>query len=226
MDANAQGLQSQQVSYDAGNDRLTVQVEQVSLKAVLSRIALLSGIEVLMDPRVERQVSTVIEGQALEYGIKRLVRGLNSVFLYGEPDTTKGTKPMLVSLRLLPQGEVDGSMLEPLMLLEGEALLRMMTKRAQANSAKENLAVQRWDQRLKQLPSEYRERIIRVAKKQRQQLELRRKMHNERQERSALRHVKLLAEKERSEEILRLADPERYELRRQRLSEIEQAMFN
>ena len=85
---NAEALQQQRISYNPTNDLMTVQVEQISLKAVLSRIALLSGIEISMDPRVEHEVSAEINSQPLEEGIKQLVRDLNSVFLYSEPGET------------------------------------------------------------------------------------------------------------------------------------------
>ncbi len=223
MEVNsAEGLSPQKLQYDPNNDVLTLQVEQVSLKTVLSRIAMLSGIEVLMDPRVEQQVSVTIQNQPLEQGLKQLVRGMNSVFRYGESGSTMGAKPLLVGLSLLPQSDADGQMLEPLLSMEGEAMLRTMTKRSQASDNR--LVGQRWDQRLAQLPPAHRERIIDVAQQQRRKLELRRKIRDERQQLSALRREELLAERERGEGALRLADPERYELRRQRFLEIEKSI--
>lgn len=220
--SGANAVSQQTLQYDPNNDELSVHVEQASLKTVLSRIAMLSGIEVLMDPRVEQQVSVEIEKQPLEAGLKQLVRGMNSVFRYGESASAQDSKPLLVGLNLLPQSEVDEQMLEPLLSIEGEAMLRTMTQRSQATDNR--LVSQRWDQRLEQLPSDYRERIVSVAQEQRRKLELRREMRTERQHQSALKRAEVLAERDRAAEALRLADPERYELRRQRLKEIEQSV--
>lgn len=218
---SANGLPSQALKYDPNSDELSVTVEQGSLKAVLSRIAILSGIEVLMDPRVEQQISVAIEKQPLESGLKQLVRGMNSVFRYDNAET-ENSKPLLVGLNLLPRSDADESMLQPVLDIEGEAMLRTMTQRSQATENK--LVVQRWEQRLEQLPADYREHIVNVAQEQRRKLEERREFRKLRQQQSELKRLEVLAERDRVDEFLRLEDPERYELRLQRIKEIEQSV--
>lgn len=222
----ADGLQRQQIAYDAVEDVLNVQVEQASMKAVLSRIALLSGLEILMDPRVERQVSADIEGQSLQRGIKQLVRDLNTVFVF-EESNAQGEEPLLVGVHLLPAGETtDQPRLEPLLSVEGEALLRTMTGRVGSDYAQDDSPVmQRWEHRLKQLPSDYRDRVLAVALEQRRKLEQRRAMRAEREERDQVLRHQVRLEQEAIDERLRSLDPARYELRQKRLREIEQSLI-
>ena len=63
-----------EVIYDKATDRLSVQADRDSLDGLLARIALLSGVEFLMDPKVEQPVSITLKDRPLEKGLKKIGR--------------------------------------------------------------------------------------------------------------------------------------------------------
>ena len=63
------------VSYDKANDQLNVSAETVSLKRVLGKIAMKSGIEVLFDDKADEPLSINMQSVPLEHGIKQILKG-------------------------------------------------------------------------------------------------------------------------------------------------------
>ena len=116
---------AQEVRYDAATDRLSLDVQNLSLTEVLERISRQSGVEILMDPSVEHPVTASLQDQPLESVLGNLTRGLNAVMIHDERDLPgQGRQPVLVRLELLPTGETNTALLRPVLSPEAEALLR------------------------------------------------------------------------------------------------------
>lgn len=117
--AYAAGLE---VRYDRERDRLSVQAEQVSLTQVLGRIAAQTGVEILMDPSIEKTVSMSLKGQPLEKALKQIARGLSYVMLYDSGKKQNSTQtPRLTTMKLLPEGKQDSPNLVPVAVLNARA---------------------------------------------------------------------------------------------------------
>jgi hypothetical protein len=118
-------LAAQEVRYDAATDRLSLNVQNLSLTEVLARISRQSDVEILMDPSVERPVTASLQDQPLESVLGNLTRGMNAVMIHDERDLPgQGRQPVLVRLELLPTGETNTALLRPVLSPEAEALLR------------------------------------------------------------------------------------------------------
>lgn len=212
--------QNPQVLYDVRHDKLSVEAQDVPLKAIMSRIAFLSGIEVMFDPVVDHTVSINFKNETLEDGIRRISRGLNTIYKFA--DKKLGVESLLISVQLLPQGKTDTSTLVPLMSLEQEAVVRTMNQTGVAQSG--TRLQQRWTTRLQNLPSDQRQRVLEAAKEQRKKLEERRAMHDENRTETEAERQQTLKEIEQENEALRESDPERFRLRQQRRQEVENAL--
>jgi len=115
----------QQVHYDPATDRLTLNVQDMSLTQLLARISGQTGVEILMDPTVERTITFSMQDQPLEAGLNKLTRGLNTVMIHDQRDVPgKGRQSMLTTVKLLPEGQTNSALLRPVVSPEAEALLR------------------------------------------------------------------------------------------------------
>jgi hypothetical protein len=152
-----------QVHYDSAADRLTVVAQEIPLSTLLAHIAIASGLEILMDPDADRPVSITLRDQPLEAGLKRLVRGLSYAMFYeSKPfEGSKPNSPLLIAMKVLPQGKEDRTALAPVVTLEKEARARAVapgsTPRPSGPSA--GYSAKRWQMRLDKLPDATRQRL-------------------------------------------------------------------
>lgn len=213
-------VQNPQILYDIKQDQLSIQAQDVPLKTIMSRIALVSGIEVMIDPATDRNVSANFKDESLEEGIRRLTRGLNTIYQYS--DRKPDARSLLISAQLLPMGKNDRSALVPVMSLEQEAVIRTMN---QAGVAQKGTRLhQRWNLRLQNLPPAQRQHVLDSAQGQRKKLEERRLIHTQDHNESEQELQQTLKEIEQEDLALRESDPERYRLRQQRRQEVENAL--
>ena len=71
-----------QATYDAKRKLLSVKSEGRPLKDLLSEVSAETGIDIYVSPAVDKKVFADIERQPLEDAIRRMVRPLNSAFIY------------------------------------------------------------------------------------------------------------------------------------------------
>jgi hypothetical protein len=115
----------QQVHYDRATNCLTLHVQDMSLTQLLAQISGQTGVEILMDPTVERPITFSMQDQPLEAGLNKLTRGLNTVMIHDQRDVPgKGRQSMLTTLKLLPAGQTNSALLRPVLSPEAAALLR------------------------------------------------------------------------------------------------------
>jgi hypothetical protein len=152
-----------QVRYDSAAGRLTVVAQEIPLSKLLAHIAVASGIEILMDPDADRPVSITLRDQPLEAGLKQLVRGSSYAMFYeSKPfESSKPSSPLLIAMKVLPQGKEDSIALSPVVTLEKEARARAVppgsTSRPSGPSA--GYSAKRWQMRLNKLPDATRQRL-------------------------------------------------------------------
>ncbi len=220
-----------QVIYDKASDTLSLQADTVSLEGLLARIALLSGVEFLLDREAEQPVSITLEGLPLEKGLKKIMEALDLRYamIYQKK---KGQEPLLISMKIVPEGKEDNPhlSLEPVVHVNGEAVVRSLPGR-RPSAGKTTVptildyAQERWQARLDKMPEEKRRRIEeRIKQKQEKRAAHMEEMENrreEREKRAAERRARRLA----AEERLRVSNPELYELRQQRREEIRQQVM-
>ncbi len=71
-----------QVTYDAGNRRLSVSSEGSTLREILLDVSQKTGIDVYMKPALDKEIFIEFKDQPLETAIKRIIRPLNHAFVY------------------------------------------------------------------------------------------------------------------------------------------------
>jgi hypothetical protein len=157
-----------QVRYNAVTDQLSLDASGASLTGLLQRIARQSGVEILVDPAVERNVTLHIDQQPLEQGIRNLTRGLNTILVHDIRDVPgKGAQNLLVGIKLLPAGQTNTARLVPVLSPEAEALARGSGKDPAGKF--NTTADERRAARLAKLPPEQRERLEQAQAKKDQQ---------------------------------------------------------
>lgn len=70
-------------SVSVRNQRLSVQAERAPLEQLLTDIAAESGIDILIQGRLEDVVTVDLRGVNVEKGLKRMLGGINHAFTYG-----------------------------------------------------------------------------------------------------------------------------------------------
>jgi len=138
------------IEYDKVSDNLTLKAEAVSLKGVLSRIAKLSGIEVLFDDAAETSITVDIQSDTLETGLKSMLKGRNSALRYSRDDNDK---LLLVGVTVLPAGMYGGGHAKRVKPLRMEAYDRAITLTLE-QTQQMDLARQRWQARMSQISPE------------------------------------------------------------------------
>lgn len=115
----------QQVHYDPATDRLTLNVQDMSLTQLLARISAQTGVEILLDPALERPVTVAVQDQPLEAGLTTLTREYNTVMIHDQRDVPgKGIQTLLTTIKLLPRGQTNTALLRPALSPEAEAVMR------------------------------------------------------------------------------------------------------
>lgn len=223
-----------EVIYDKATDRLSVQADRDSLDGLLARIALLSGVEFLMDPKVEQPVSITLKDRPLEKGLKKIMQTLNlgyAMIYQKKEGQDQSAGPLLISMKIVPKGmeNYPNLNLVPVVDVNGEAVIRSLSGRplraGQTLPTIFDYAEQRWQARLNKMPQEKRKRIEENTKrrqeKQAARIEEAKKRRAEREKKVAEHR----ARREAAEEELRASNPELYELRKQQREEIRQKVM-
>jgi len=225
-----------EVTYDRATDMLTVGADRVSLKGLLSRITLLSGVEFLIDPEVEQPASITFKDCSLENGLKKIVQALDlryAMIYQKKKGQDQSAEPLLISMKIVPEGKQNNPnlILEPVVDVNGEAVIRSLSSPKaprggdQLPAAIFDHAKERWQARLNKMPEEKRERI--VEHMQQRQAKRTARME-EAKNRRAERETKKAEHQDRriaAEEKLRASNPELYELRQRQREEIRQKVM-
>jgi len=222
-----------EVIYDKATDKLSVEAGMVSLKGLLARISLMSGVEFLMDPEVEQSVSITLKDCPLEKGLRKIMRTLNlryAMIYQKEAGQNPSAEPLLISMKIVPEGKENNPnlILAPLVDVNGEAVIRSLSSSKphrrgdQTPAAIFGHAEQRWQARLNKMPEEKRKRIEENLK-QRQEMRAARteEVENRRAERKK-NVAEHRAKRQTAEEELKASNPELYELRKQQREGIRQ----
>lgn len=223
-----------QVIYDKATDSLTVQADRVSLDGLLARIALLSGVEFLMDPEVEQPVSITLKESPLEDGLKKTMQTLNlgyAMIYQKREGRDQSTGPLLISMKIVPKGMENSphQNVLPVVDVNGEAVIRSFSGRPPR--AEETLpsifdyAEQRWQARLNNMPEEKRKRIAENTKRRQEKRAARDEKAKERREEREKKVAEHRARREAAEEELRISNPELYELRQEQREEMRQQVM-
>ena len=197
------------VSYDKANDQLNVSAETVSLKRVLGKIAMKSGIEVLFDDKADEPLSINMQSVPLEHGIKQILKGRNYLLRY---DRNEKDELLLIGAMILPAGEQDTGRAKRLVAIDDEAYRRAKSQLSLKQVRKSDKANERWQARLGELPPERRqmmekrvsERMLRDAKLKERRVK--RKEENK-QERAKRKQKRAKLEQERQTRLQHL-DPD------------------
>jgi hypothetical protein len=172
----AHALTPSAVIYDRDTDLLTVKAEDVSLRELLAKISLLTGVEMLMDPEVEQNVSIILGETPLQSGLKQMMRifDLNHAMIFESVKGEGGSEEhLLVSMKIVPKGKLDSPNLVAAVDPVGEAIVRTLTSDTPADTAVSgqdevaaelpsmlNYAEARWQARLKKMPKERRDALM------------------------------------------------------------------
>lgn len=208
------------VNYDKAKDRLSVEAQNVSLRQVLGSISLQTGLEILMAPQVEKNVTVKIGKKTLEKAINEIVRsqGLNHALIYKKG---KKGKSLLVQVKILPQGVADSAGLLPVVAPEQEVVARSrdVAKNKDRGKGGADHARVRWKSRLEQLPPDKRQHLEELN----QRLEEKQLARDEEEKVKDAKREKRRAEREQQrqerENELRKADPVAYDQRMQQREE-------
>ena len=223
-----------EVIYDKATDRLSVQADRDSLDGLLARIALLSGVEFLMDPKVEQPVSITLKDRPLEKGLKKIMQTLNlgyAMIYQKKEGQDQSAGPLLISMKIVPKGTENYSNLNlvPVVDVNGEAVIRSLSGRppraGQTLPTIFDYAEQRWQARLNKMPEEKRKRIEENAKRREERQAARIEQAENRRAEREKKVAEHRARREAAEEELRASNPELYELRQQQREQIRQKVM-
>ena len=211
-----------EVIYDKATDRLSVQAEMVSLKGLLARIALLSGVEFLMDPEVEQPVSITLKDSSLEKGLKKIMQTLHlryAMIYQKEEGQDQSAEPLLISMKIVPEGKVNNPNLNlaPVVNVNGEAVIRSLSRHPRREEQTPppifGYAEKRWQARLNRMPEEKRKRIEEDMMQRQEKRAARVEEVENRRAKRKKKMAKLHARQQTAEEELKASNPELYELR-------------
>lgn len=219
--------ESPHVSYDKTTDTISIVATDASYKAIMARIATLSGIEILMDPKAEHNITIDVSDLPLEAALKQLSRQTSFVLIHDIPETDvnepleKSAQPVLIRMRILPEGEFTTDALYPVLAPGGEAFIREKNRYSAPAQQVDifNHAQKRWEARLKAMSPEKREKLLEIAQEKREQMAQSRVEQEQRKKEFAERREAHKKRRDARLEELKLTDPERYELRMKRRAE-------
>lgn len=209
------------IDYDRQADQISLKEAEVSLAALLRKISVLSGVEIKLDPSLERQVIAGFEKKSVEQALLSIAKENRLNYLMGHLKDESG-KNELAAFYILKQGEMSAAGLPPLVDPGFEALSQLRDKSEHGESHTLTRAYRRWESRFANLPPAVRNRMQENAEEN-----IRRKQENDarsaqkRAESEARRAEKQAIRDARMEE-LKASDPQRYELKMQRQAELEQ----
>jgi len=207
------------VEYVAKTNKLSVYAEKQPLQNVLTLVALKTGLEILFDASIDKNITTTINNMPLEKAVRQIVRKTNHVFYYKTNPKTK--KQLLVGLKVFPAGKHDESSLTPLVTKKGDFYLMRKTQSDLKNTSENNFAYVRRMVRYKNLDPEQRENINRELDKVEKQIAKNKSESEKRYQ--ALRAQSKTGQAERlaREEKVKQDNPVFYERMKERRREIE-----
>ena len=208
------------ISYDKAADHLSVTAEAASLKLILGKIALQSGMEVLFDDAADETVSFKIQSVSLEDGVKQILKGRNHILSY---DKNKQGKRLLVGAMILPAGEQDTGRAKRLITMDDEAYYRAQSQLSLGQVQQIDMASERWQSRLSKMPPQRREAMEKRIHDRLLKDALRKERREKQKEKFAQARAKREKERlERQESMLQRLSPEQravFEERRKAASE-------
>jgi len=219
------------VIYDKETDTSSIRADKVSLKGLLARIGLISGVAFYMDPAAEKPVTVLLREQRLERGLKKMfeAQNLSSAMIYEQKEgQDPAGEPLLIAVKVVPNASGSGSNanLAPVVDLEGEAMIRSFSRSPRGKehgpSSIFSYLEERWQARLKRMPPEKRAKIEADT---RQRQELRAAKQAEKDKQKAEHEARKSAQKAQWQdkaESFKAANPELYEKLQQRGAETRQ----
>ncbi len=221
---------SPRVFYDKSLDKISISADDASYREIVARIATLSGIDILMDPGAEHNVTIDVSDLPLEMALKQLSRRTSFVLIHDVPEMDdnkpqeKRAQPILIRMRILQEGEFNTDVLYPVLAPAGEAFIREKNRYSTPAQQVEifNHAQKRWEARLKAMLPEKREKLLDIAQKKREEMIQRRAKQEQRKKELAEKREAYKKRRDAQLEELKLTDPERYEFRMKRRAERQQ----
>lgn len=152
------------VLYDRQQDTLSIQTKDHALSDILLRVSRQTGMDVRMDPKVERKVTMTLKAQPIERSLDRLLSQLSVLKQFKTEGKGKNQKDILVSITVLPEGQRDASSAQRLMSSDAElsyraGVMSQYDKRAGVRSdIRNDQMVDRWKAREKTLTAKEKAR--------------------------------------------------------------------
>lgn len=218
------------IIYDEATDHLSVKVKDASLLEVLAKISILSGVQILVAPKVEQPITLEFKDRTVEDGLKQIVQAynLNHAAFYNEEVKKDGSKKvMLTGMQII--GKDKDAELKPVVALEHEATVRALSRISTSKDGKPkktasmiDYAQQRWQARLSALSPEQRKKLEEDAQRRAEKAEAERIKREARRAEREKRDAERRARRQAEEELMKATDPERYQLKEQRREELRQ----
>lgn len=210
------------VTHDRKTDLLNVEARGRSLKTLLQRISLLTGVEILVDDAIEKNIHVIVSNKKLEMGLKQIIRsagGLSYVMIFSDRKSEK-KGPLLLTVKIMPAGKEKTAPLKPVVGLLRETVIHSYhpsgARANQGDTPVADYARRRWEERLERMSPEQRERVM----KQIEDRQAVQKMREERKEKSKKKKKERQEKRKARDEALKERNPERYELMMKRREDV------
>ena len=181
------------IDYDKVSDHLSINAENASLKAVLARVAKLSGIEVLFDDAADESVNINIQSESLDAGLKILLKGRNSALRYSRD---KNNSLLIIGVTVLPAGVQGGGHAKRTRSLHAEAYERASVVLTHEQLQEIDIARQRWLVRKGEMSPERREKVEARVNARLEKKAIRKQERAERKKAKSERRAKSEAERQ------------------------------
>src|SRR5690554_372678 len=209
------------LDYDRQADELTLKEAEVSLGALLRKISALSGVEIKLDPSLEKKITTGFEKKTVEQALLSIAKTNRLNYVMGHMKNDSGNND-LVAFYILKQGEMSAAGLLPLVDPDFEALSQLGKESKYGESHTITRAYRRWENRFATLPPEIRQRLQQKAEETIKKRQEKDSLSAQKRAKSEARRAEKQAQRDRRLEKLKENDPQRYELKMQRRAELEE----
>ena len=149
-------VSSNKIVYNKLNDKLEINVTDISLKYLLTKLANESNLEVLFDDKAEENVSILLHSSNLLHGIKNILKGRNYSLHY---DKNKQKQAVLTGLMVLPKNAINSKNARRLISLERQGVKNALKDMTMEQVGQINAAKERWQSRLDRLTPERRQAL-------------------------------------------------------------------
>ncbi|HEY9050128.1 MAG TPA: hypothetical protein VIQ03_01210 [Gammaproteobacteria bacterium] len=202
----AQELNENTIQYNKSSDHLRVEVTNISLKLLLTKLALQSSLEVLFDDDAEDTISMALQDVTLEQGLKNILKGRSFILQYGKDAQQK---QILTGIMVLPKDKQDSKQARRLVSMDDEAYSRSISELSPQQMNQIDIANERWQARLRNLSPERREAMEkRVSKRVVAQIERQKKREEKKLERKQIKESQEARHREKREMALQHLDPQ------------------